>query len=28
VSTGARERMEFDASRLHSYGLWATVEQQ
>lgn len=28
VSTGARERMEFDANRLHSYGLWATVEQQ
>jgi ATP-dependent Clp protease adaptor protein ClpS len=28
VSTGARERMEFDASRLHSYGLWATVERQ
>jgi len=28
VSTGARERMEFDAGRLHSYGLWATVEKQ
>ncbi len=28
VSHGARERMEFDASRLHGYGLWATVEQK
>ncbi len=27
VSSGNRERMEFDASRLHGYGLWATVEQ-
>jgi ATP-dependent Clp protease adaptor protein ClpS len=27
VSSGARERMEFDASRLHGYGLWATVDQ-
>jgi ATP-dependent Clp protease adaptor protein ClpS len=27
VSSGARERMEFDASRLHGYGLWATIEQ-
>jgi ATP-dependent Clp protease adaptor protein ClpS len=27
VSTGARERMEHDASRLHGYGLWATVDQ-
>ena len=26
VSSGARERMEFDASRLHGYGLWATVD--
>ena len=26
VSSGARERMEFDASRLHAYGLWATVD--
>ena len=26
VSTGARERMEYDASRLHGYGLWATVD--
>lgn len=28
VSAGARERMEHDASRLHSYGLWATVDKQ
>lgn len=28
VSTGVRERMEFDASQLHGYGLWATVERQ
>jgi len=27
VSSGARERMEHDASQLHAYGLWATVEQ-
>jgi ATP-dependent Clp protease adaptor protein ClpS len=27
VSSGARERMELDASRLHAYGLWATVDQ-
>ena len=27
VSSGARERMEYDASRLHSYGLWATVDR-
>jgi ATP-dependent Clp protease adaptor protein ClpS len=27
VSSGARERMEFDASRLQAYGLWATVDQ-
>ena len=26
VSTGARERMEYDASRLQGYGLWATVD--
>lgn len=25
VSSGPRERMEMDASRLHSFGLWATV---
>ncbi|MEV0649110.1 ATP-dependent Clp protease adapter ClpS [Phytomonospora sp. NPDC050363] len=28
VSSGARERMEFDATRLHAHGLWATVERQ
>jgi ATP-dependent Clp protease adaptor protein ClpS len=28
VSCGVRERMEYDASRLHSYGLWATVDRQ
>ncbi|HET8683772.1 MAG TPA: ATP-dependent Clp protease adapter ClpS [Micromonosporaceae bacterium] len=27
VSSGARERMEHDASRLHAHGLWATIEQ-
>ncbi|MCW2638728.1 MAG: ATP-dependent Clp protease adaptor protein ClpS [Dactylosporangium sp.] len=27
VSSGARERMEHDASQLHGYGLWATVDQ-
>jgi ATP-dependent Clp protease adaptor protein ClpS len=27
VSHGARERMEHDATRLHAYGLWATVDQ-
>ena len=27
VSSGMRERMEYDASRLHAYGLWATVEK-
>ena len=27
VSAGARERMELDASRLHAYGLWATVDR-
>jgi ATP-dependent Clp protease adaptor protein ClpS len=25
VSSGTREKMEHDASRLHAYGLWATV---
>ena len=28
VTTGQRERMEHDASRLHAYGLWATVDRQ
>ena len=27
VSSGARERMEYDASQLHGHGLWATVDQ-
>jgi len=27
VSSGVRERMELDATRLHAYGLWATVEK-
>jgi ATP-dependent Clp protease adaptor protein ClpS len=27
VSSGLRERMEYDASRLHGYGLWATVDK-
>jgi len=27
VSSGMRERMEYDASRLQAYGLWATVDQ-
>ena len=27
VSSGARERMEYDASRLQAYGLWATVDK-
>jgi ATP-dependent Clp protease adaptor protein ClpS len=27
VSSGPRERMESDASRLQAYGLWATVDQ-
>ncbi len=27
VSSGPRERMEFDTSRLHGYGLWATVQR-
>jgi ATP-dependent Clp protease adaptor protein ClpS len=27
VTSGARERMELDASRLHAYGLWATVDR-
>ncbi len=26
VSSGPRERMEFDVSRLHGFGLWATVQ--
>jgi ATP-dependent Clp protease adaptor protein ClpS len=27
VSSGVRERMEYDASCLHGYGLWATVDK-
>jgi ATP-dependent Clp protease adaptor protein ClpS len=27
VSSGTRERMEMDASQLHGYGLWATVDR-
>lgn len=28
VSSGNRERAEFDVARLHGHGLWATMEQQ
>lgn len=27
VSSGPRERMEMDVSRLHEFGLWATLTQ-
>ena len=27
VSSGARERAEWDVSRLHAHGLWATLQQ-
>ncbi len=27
VSSGAKERMESDASRLHAYGLWASYQR-
>ncbi|WP_073258276.1 ATP-dependent Clp protease adapter ClpS [Cryptosporangium aurantiacum] len=27
VSSGSRERMEHDVARLHSHGLWATLQQ-
>ena len=27
VSTGTREKAELDVSRLHAYGLWATMQQ-
>jgi ATP-dependent Clp protease adaptor protein ClpS len=27
VSTGTREEMERDVSRLHEYGLWATLQR-
>jgi ATP-dependent Clp protease adaptor protein ClpS len=28
VNDGPREKMEVDCFQLHSYGLWATIEQQ
>lgn len=28
VSHGSRERMELDVTAMHSYGLWATLEQE
>lgn len=27
VSSGTREQMETDVTRLHAYGLWATLQQ-
>ena len=27
VSSGTREKMEYDVGRLHAYGLWATMRQ-
>ena len=27
VSSGEREKAEFDVARLHSHGLWATLQQ-
>ena len=27
VSSGTREKSELDVSRLHAYGLWATMQQ-
>lgn len=27
VSTGLREQMEADAEAMHTYGLWATIEE-
>ena len=27
VSSGTREKMEYDVSRLHAHGLWATMRQ-
>jgi ATP-dependent Clp protease adaptor protein ClpS len=27
VSSGTREKMEMDATQLHGYGLWATVDR-
>lgn len=28
VSTGTREKMEVDVQAMHSYGLWATMQQE
>lgn len=28
VSSGQREQMEKDAQAMHSYGLWATIEEE
>ena len=28
VSSGPREKMEFDVARLHGFGLWATVSRE
>ncbi|WP_345219230.1 ATP-dependent Clp protease adapter ClpS [Georgenia halophila] len=28
VSTGPREKMEVDVQAMHSYGLWATLDQE
>lgn len=28
VSSGTREKAELDVSRLHAYGLWATMQQE
>jgi ATP-dependent Clp protease adaptor protein ClpS len=28
VSSGGREKAEFDVSRLHAHGLWATMQRQ
>jgi ATP-dependent Clp protease adaptor protein ClpS len=27
VSSGTREKMEYDVGRLHAHGLWATMRQ-
>lgn len=28
VSSGSREKMEIDVQAMHSYGLWATLQQE
>lgn len=28
VSSGSREKMEIDVQAMHSYGLWATMQQE